>query len=243
MSYYYTSVLRWCGFDEPQAEPLRFLHYLMRFSTEENVSRFISVLSCILICSHHFQIECRLGQEAKSVLSSVATIVPLSPVIRLILKGDADPPSSLLYLFKDWWNIELYYRQKNYARCQTILYSFLQTHSNDAFFISYDLILLNIKTPLFMPLCQSFLSSLPSCPNCPFHLWFGIRPFLTSDCITLQQFFAYKLLLLLLKHAPLELRMIRRALSFCGDRESVQEIKWIMEGSTDRTSVYGWMLT
>ena len=155
--------------------------------------------------------------------------------------GAASPPSSLLYLFEDWWDIEFCYQQKNYSQCQTILHSFLQTHTNDAFFITYDLILLNIKTSLFIPLCQSFLTSLPSCPNCPFHLWFGIRPSLTSDCITLQQFFAYKLLLLLLEHAPSEGVMIRRALSLCGDWERVREIKLIAEGSTDRTSVYGWM--
>ena len=234
-------ILRWCGFVSHQAEPSAVLHYLMSHSTEENAIRFVSVLSCILICAHHFQKTCHIVQEAKSVLSSVATVFSLSPMVRLILNGAASPPSSLLYLFEDWWDIEFCYQQKNYSQCQTILHSFLQTHTNDAFFITYDLILLNIKTSLFIPLCQSFLTSLPSCPNCPFNLWFGIRPSLTSDCITLQQFFAYKLLLLLLEHAPSEGVMIRRALSLCGDWERVREIKLIAEGSTDRTSVYGWM--
>ena len=213
----------------------------MYYSTEEDAGRFISTLSCILVCADHFHITCHTSQEAESVLSSISAVFPLSPIVRLILNGDSAPPQSLLYLFEGWWDVELSYRQHNYSQCQTYLHSFLQTHPNDSFFITYDLILLNINTSLFVPLCQSLLNSLLSCSNVPFTQWFVIRPALTPEHITLQQFFGYQLLLLLLEHAPCERRMIRSALSFCRDNEKVKEIQLIEEGSTDRNTVYGWM--
>ena len=221
----------------------QYLQYLIHSPTSCLLSQFTSILIFLIACSQRFSSpSSSFIQSIRQSLQTYSTLLPLSPLSRLLLllssptqpfhtlhvlhNHSADPTlSSAEVDWKGWDEIELSLQQGNRSHCQTLLTTLLQspfTHPHDLPWICYDLLLLNLHTNRFIPLCQSLVQILSRLPvtatTCP--EWMVVRPTSIPLGMTTRHFLSRACLLLILRDAPREVELMKELLKMCDEEDS-----------------------
>ena len=223
---------------------LSVTEYLVDNVSSDSIARFISILTFMLSCFERLNKESPLLLPILRCCSFLQQIITFPPLPRLIASSHSDSPdSTLMGESFHWLEIEQLRRNSTSSACVGRLLSLLRSSPSDVPVITYDLLLLSVQSPRFLPLCDALTQMMPMISAQSTEEWLVICPSVLPPNRSLKQVIASRCVLLLLHHLPSERQRMAGFLPFCGSEERFDFLRWVLGSGAAPTDALNLFIT